>query len=244
MKSKNLLFITLVCLGLLSQACSAQKLNLKGITDQVNNTISGKPSLSNDDIVKGLKEALTIGGDNASSLASKVDGYYKNPSIIIPFPPEARDMEQKLRKIGMSEQVDEFVMTLNRAAEEAAKEAAPIFKAAVRNMTITDGINILKGSDDAATVYLKNTTSSQLVEKFKPVIQAALLKVEITKYWKPLMTRYNRIPFVRKMNPNLEDYVTQKAIQGMFFLIAQEELKIRKDPVARVTDILKKVFGS
>lgn len=200
--------------------------------------------LSNDEIVNGLKEALTVGSNNSAAAASKVDGYYKHPVIKIPFPPEAKEMEDRLRSIGMNKQVDDFVMTMNRAAEEAAKEAAPVFVNAVKQMTITDGVKILKGKDDEATQYLKRTTSVELKGKFQPIVKRAIDKVQVTSYWNPLASAYDKIPFVTKVNPNLEDYVTQKALDGLFYLVAQEELKIRKDPVARVTDLLKKVFGS
>jgi hypothetical protein len=218
----------------------------KNIFNQVNSAIhgsNGKKSLSNDDIVKGLKEALKVGTNNSTASASKLDGYYKNPLIKIPFPKEANSMESQLRSLGMDKEVDKFVETLNRAAEDAAKKAAPIFIDAVTKMTITDGVNILKGNNDAATQYLKNTSSSPLKDAFKPVIQSSLDKVEVTKYWKPLTTAYDKIPFVTKVNPDLNEYVTLKAIDGLFKLIADEELKIRSNPEARVTDILKKVFG-
>lgn len=214
----------------------------KTLHDITHSVSTGK--LSNDDIVKGLREALSVGSKNSAEKASKPDGYYKNPLIKIPFPKEAQQMETTLKNIGMRKQVDQFVMTMNRAAEDAAKKAAPIFLNAITRMTIKDGVNILKGKDDAATQYLKTSTSTQLKNEFKPIIKESLNKVQITKYWNPLMTSYNKVPFVKKMNPNLEDYVLQKAIDGLFTLVAQEELKIRKDPAARVTDILKKVFGS
>ncbi|MEO5572529.1 MAG: DUF4197 domain-containing protein [Bacteroidia bacterium] len=206
--------------------------------------VAGGTHLSNDDIVKGLKEALNVGSKNSSAKASKVDGYYKNPLIKIPFPKEAQQMESTLKSLGQSKQVDQFVMALNRAAEDAAKKAAPIFLGAITKMTINDGVTILKGKDDAATQYLKTSTTAQLKNEFKPVIKASLSKVKITKYWNPLMSNYNKIPFVTKMNPNLDEYVTQKAMDGLFTLVAQEEAKIRKDPAAQVTDILKKVFGN
>ena len=215
----------------------------KDIDKNINKNVIKKP-LSNEEIISGLKEALNVGSNNASSAGSKTDGYFKHPVIKIPFPPEAQQMESKLRSIGMGKQVDEFVMTLNRAAEEAAKGAAPVFVDAVKKMTISDGLTILKGSDTAATSYLKKTTSPQLHDSFKPVIRTATQKVDVTKYWTPLVTAYNKIPFVTRMNPDLDEYITQRALSGLFFLVSQEETKIRKDPAARVTDILKKVFGS
>lgn len=207
-----------------------------------NNNVSNN-NLPNDDIVAGLKEALNVGTNNATTSASKADGFLKNPAIKIPFPTEADKMEKTLRSLGMNKQVDDFVASMNHAAEDAAKDAAPIFLNAVKNMTITDGVSILKGSDSAATGYLRNQTSADLTVKFLPVIKASLQKMQVTKYWEPLMKKYNQIPFVKKQNPNLDQYVTSKALSGLFLLISQEELKIRKDPAARVTDLLKKVFG-
>jgi uncharacterized protein DUF4197 len=222
--------------------CKAQFDFNKTVKDATN-AINGN-KLSNDDIIKGLKEALSTGSKNSAAKASKTDGYYKNPLIKIPFPKEAQQMESTLKSMGMGKQTDKFVLALNRAAEDAAKKAAPIFISAITKMTITDGMNILKGKDDAATQFLKSTTSAQLKNEFKPVIAASINKVQVTKYWNPLITTYNKVPFVTKMNPDLNEYVTQKAMEGLFTLVAQEELKIRKDPAARVTDILKKVFGN
>ncbi len=224
-------------------ATSCAQIKLDQTIKDATNIIKGN-NLSNDEIIRGLKEALSVGSNNSAAKASKVDGYYKNPLIKIPFPKEAKQMESTLKSIGMSKQVDQFVKTLNRAAEDAAKKAAPIFVNAITKMTITDGLNILKGSNDAATQFLKRTTSTELKNEFMPVVKASINKVQVTKYWNPLVTNYNKVPFVTKMNPNLDDYVTQKAIEGLFTLVAQEEAKIRKDPSARVSDILKKVFGS
>lgn len=207
-------------------------------------TSTGTSKLSNDEIVRGLKEALTIGSSNAGSLASKVDGFYKNPLIRIPFPPEVRVVETKARQIGLGSQVDNFVMTLNRAAEEASKQAAPVFLNAIKGMTLTDGIGILRGGDNAATNFLKTRTSAELTAKFSPIVKAAIAKVGVTKYWNPVITGYNRIPGVDKKNPDLDKYVTERALAGLFTLLAQEEAKIRKDPAARVTDLLRKVFGN
>jgi hypothetical protein len=213
------------------------------VNNAVNNATGNNTNLSNADVIKGLKEALNIGTKNSSDKASKVDGFFKNPAIKIPMPPEAKKMETTLRGYGMNKPVDDFILSLNRAAEEAAKDAAPIFMNAITSMSISDGFTILKGADNAATQYLKDKTKAELMLKFKPVVQAALKKVQVTKYWNPLASKYNKIPMVKPVNPNLEEYVTTRAIDGLFKLIADEELKIRKDPGARVTDILKKVFG-
>ncbi len=225
-------------------SCSSGQFNLGKIGKDLEKAVnSGKP-LTSQEITDGLKQALTIGSQNASGSASKLDGYFKNPQLKIPFPPSAKKMESQLRSLGMNKQVDDFILTMNRAAEEAAKQAAPIFVDAVKGMTITDGMNILKGADTAATGYLRQKTSSALYTKFKPVIRSAIQKVDVTRYWNPLITAYNKIPLVEKMNPDLEDYITQKALSGLFILVAQEETKIRKDPAARVTELLKKVFGN
>ena len=216
---------------------------MTSVMEQVNTaTGSTTPALTNDEVIRGLREALTIGTNNSSSLTSKLDGFYKNPEIFIPFPAEAIKVKEKVEQLGMKKQVDEFVMTLNRAAETATAEAAPIFVNAIKEMTIADGFAILRGNDNAATQYLKDKTTAQLKVKFNPIVKNAIQKVEVTKYWNPVINTYNKIPFIEKMNPDLEDYVTTKAMDGLFLMIAKEEVKIRKDPMARVTDLLKKVF--
>jgi len=198
--------------------------------------------LSVTQVAEGLKEALVNGTSKGSSTASKLDGYYKNPQLNIPFPPDVKKVETKLRQIGLGKQVDNFVLTLNRGAEEAAKEAKPIFVAAIRNMTIQDAWGILKGENNAATNYLKRATSSELRGKFKPVIKRALDKTKATKYYSDVINSYNKIPFIDQVNPNLDDYATQKAIDGLFVLIQKEEQNIRANPLARTSDLLKKVF--
>ncbi|MCD6067661.1 MAG: hypothetical protein K0S33_2487 [Bacteroidetes bacterium] len=220
----------------------------KSITDTANGILGGSGTAadltpSNDEIISGLKEALSTGAVNSSSFASKLDGFNKNPRLFIPFPPEAQKMKQKLIDLGMQNKVTEFETSLNRAAEEAAKDAAPIFVNAIKGMTVTDAMGILKGGDTAATHYLREKTYASLVETFKPTVKNAIAKVEVTKYWNPLVTTYNKIPFVEKQNPDLDSYVTQLAARGLFTLVKDEEAKIRKDPMARATDILKKVFG-
>ena len=239
----------IVLLSLFISAASFSQINWNNVKKQAGKVVEdaskgGGTSLSNDEIIKGLKEALNVGAGNASSFASKTDGYFKNPKIFIPFPPDAVKIEQTLRNLGMGAKVDQFNLTLNRAAETAAKEAAPIFLNAVKNMSITDGLQILKGGDNAATAYLKKTTTAELTQKYTPVIDKALASTNATKYWAELVTLYNKVPNVQKINPNLSQYATQKALDGLFLLVADEEMKIRKDPAARINDILKKVFGS
>ena len=205
---------------------------------------SGKDALSSEEIGAALKEALTNGISKGSDLVSQVDGYFKNPEIKLPFPPEARKAEERLRQMGLGNEVDKFILTLNRAAEDAAKEAKPIFVSAIKQMTIQDAAGILKGEKDAATQYLRRTTSSALKEKFQPVVKNSLEKVNATKYYSDLINTYNKVPLVQKMNPNLNEYATDKAIGGLFIMIAREEKNIRDNPGARTTELLKKVFGS
>ena len=237
------LSLSIIALFLLLAVTQAQ-IDINSIKGKINKATGNSGKLTNEEVISGLKEALQVGSNNAAADASKIDGFYKNGIIKIPFPQEMKDVENKVRAVGLNKQVDEFVMAMNRAAEEAAKEAAPIFIDAIKGMTINDGMNILKGNDDAATQYLKANTNEQLYAKFKPIVQAAMNKVDVAQYWNPVANGYNKIPFTKDVNPDLEDYITLKALDGLFYLVAQEELKIRKDPAARVTDILKKVFGN
>ena len=235
----------IIAIVLLSTTAAKAQFDLKSIKDKVSETTKAVPTskLSSEEIVNGLKEALTIGVKAAGTLTSAADGFNKNKLIRVPFPEDAKKMETSLRKVGMGKKVDEFEVALNRAAEQAAKEAAPIFINAVKQMEVTDGLNILKGNDDAATVFMKSKTNADLYAKFKPVIVKALKSVDITKHWTPLVSRYNKIPLTKKMNPDLEDYTTKKAIEGLFKMLALEEMKIRNTDAARVTDLLKKVFS-
>ena len=229
--------------ALLLGACTSAQINQT--IGEVNKSLGGSSApLTTTEVAQGLKEALIKGISNGSDLVSQVDGYFKNPEIKIPFPPEVKKVEDRLRQIGLGNEVDKFVLTLNRGAEDAAREAKPIFIEAIKSMTIEDAWAILRGEDDAATQYLKRTTSGLLKEKFKPVIQNSLNKVNATKYYSEIVTRYNQIPLVQKVNPDLDDYATDKAIEGLFLMIAKEEKNIRENPVARTTALLKKVFGA
>jgi hypothetical protein len=199
--------------------------------------------LTSAEIASGLKQALEVGAQNSSNQLSALDGFFKNAAIKILLPPEAQKVEKTLRDVGMGSLVDKAILSVNRAAEDAAKSAAPIFIDAIKTMTIQDAVGILKGGDFAATNYLKLKTTSALISAFKPVIDQSLTKVSATKYWSDVFTNYNRFA-TNKINPDLSAFVTGKAIDGIFFQVSLEEQKIRKDPVARVTDLLKKVFGS
>jgi hypothetical protein len=237
-KMKKILFLTFIMI-LGFQNSEAQLLkNAKKLLN------SGSSGFTEKDAADAIKEALENGTNQSVKLVSIADGYWGNPEIKIPFPAEAKEMESKLRAIGMGKKVDEFNLSMNRAAEKAGNEAKTVFIAAIKGMTVKDAINIVRGENNAATMYLNKTTSPELNQKFQPIIKSALDNVSATKYWDDLVTAYNKIPLVKKMNPDLTGYVTGKAINGLFVMIAKEEIKIRKDPMARTSELLKKVFGN
>lgn len=223
-------------------ACKTLEQVSKGL-DNIN-TGTGTVPLTNAEIVNALKDALTQGTNKSTALASKVDGFNKNAKIRIPFPPAAQKVKDWAVKFGMQGQVDKFEETLNRAAEEASKDAAPIFVDAVKTMTIGDGLTILKGTDTSATHYLREKCSSPLNTKFKPTVHTATEKVQLTKYWTPITSAYNKVPGHTPVQTDLDQYVTSRAIDGLFKLIGDEETQIRINPAARATEIMKKVFGS
>ena len=201
--------------------------------------------LSEAEISSGLKEALKVGAQNATGRVSSVNGFFADAAIKVLMPPEAKKVETTLRAIGLGAQVDKAILAMNRAAEDASAKALPIFVSAVQGMTIQDGMSILRGSNDAATLYLRNKTTNDLTTAFKPTIKASLDKVQATKYWTEIVTIYNRLPTTtQKVNPDLPAYVTDRALNGIFVYVAREEASIRANPAARVSDILKKVFGS
>ncbi len=206
--------------------------------------LGGSGPLTNSEIIQGLKEALRVGISNGSNQASQVNGYFGNALIKILMPPEAQKVENALRQIGLGSEVDKFILSLNRAAEDAAKKAKPIFFTAITSMTIQDALGILNGSDTAATAYLRRTSGVALFNSFYPVVDSTLQLNQATRYYSDIVNTYNKIPFVQKVDPDLKRYATNKAIDGLFLLVADEERKIRTDPVARVSQILKRVFGS
>lgn len=215
---------------------------LQQIAEQANQQgTMGPPTQAQ--IASGIREALIVGATNSVLQTSKTNGFYSNALIKIPFPPEAKKVEEVARQFGLDAQVDQFVETLNHGAEKASAKAKPIFVNAIKQMTLQDVYDIWRGDNDAATQYLIKTTRPLLENEFRPVIKTALDEVEVTKYWNPLISNYNRIPLVTPLNPNLDEYVLSEAMDGLFLVIAQEEAKIREDPVARVSDILKRVFG-
>jgi hypothetical protein len=205
-------------------------------------TIGKSQSFKTDEIAKGLKEALQVGTTRGIEILSKPDGFFGNAAIKILMPPEAAKIEKSLRSLGFNQQVDDAILSMNRAAEDASKGAIPIFTKAIQDMSIEDAYGILKGKDDAATKYLQSKTLDSLTKKFRPSIETSLNKVNATKNWNTIVTQYNKFSF-KKINPDLAAYVTEKSLNGIYLQIAAEEAKIRKDPVARSSDLLKKLFG-
>jgi hypothetical protein len=197
------------------------------------------------EMISGLRQALEVGANKSTSQLSALNGFFGNTAIKLLFPPEAQKAESTLRKLGFNKLCDNVILSLNRAAEDAAGKAKPIFVSAIKQMTIQDVTSILLGgSKDAATNYFKRVTTSQLTEQFKPVIHTSLSNVGATRYYTQLATQYNKIPLVfNKLNPDLDAYVTQKAIDGLFYRIALEELNIRTNLSSRTTPLLQKVFG-
>jgi len=195
------------------------------------------------DISGGLKEALNNGITKQVSKLTAVDGFYKNEAVKILMPEELQKVDKALRKIGLSSLADDGIRMLNRAAEDATKEATPIFVNAIKQMSFTDAKNILMGNESAATTYLQNTTTTSLYEKFNPVIKNSFAKVGADQVWTNIITKYNSIPLVKKVNPDLTDYTTNKALEGVFKMIAVEEKSIRTNLNSRTSDLLKKVFA-
>ena len=230
--------------GLMNKVTKKDSTSGKSLLDKVTPGSSGGlgKGLSNDDIIAGLKEALRVGTDSSTKKLSVVNGFFGDAAIKILMPPEAEKVEKNLRNLGMGSLVDKAILSMNRAAEDAASGVGDIFLTSIKQMSVTDGLQILKGGDFAATDYLRKTTTMQLTEKFRPVIEASLVKVDATKYWKDVFSTYNKFS-MSKVNPDLTAYVTDKALSGLFLNISLQEQKIRKDPAAQVTGILKSVFG-
>jgi len=243
---KKLRYITaLLSLLILFNACQ----ELEEIANVViaSPTTPAKPALTNSEVISGLKEALTLGIKNSVNLTSATDGFLGNAAIKLPFPEDAIKMKEKALEWKLDAQVTKIETTLNRAAEESTKQALNIFINAITNMSVQDGFAILNGGNGAATRFLKEQTTAQLITAFKPKVSEAIATVKLTDYWNPVMTRYNQAMTLTngaKINPDLTDYVTKKAISGLFLMVEKEEDKIRMDPLARVTDLLSKVFGS
>lgn len=225
-------------LSLLS--CSPQEMQ------RVLSNIPGSAPLSNDEVISGLKEALRLGTERSVQKAGAADGFWNDARIKIPFPPEAIKVKNTLTDLGMKKPVEDFERTLNKAAEEAAKEAVPVFVDAITSMSIQDGFNLLNGGENAATNFLREKTSAALRTRFTPVVQQATTKVALTSYWTPVANAYNTASLLtggQAVDPDLNAYVTTRALDGLFLLLADEEKKIRQDPAARATALLQKVFA-
>ena len=228
------LLLLLGCFTLISCA------EMQQVLDQLP---QGTGVLSQAEIGNGLKEALNNGITKQVSKLTATDGFFKNETVKILLPEELQTVDKKLRQIGMSKLADEGLKVINRAAEDAVKEATPIFVDAVKQMSFNDAKNILMGNESSATTYLQNTTSTALYTKFNPVIKNSYTKVGADKVWKEIITKYNSIPLVKKVNPDLTDYTTKKAMEGVFKMIAVEEKDIRTNLASRSSDLLRKVFA-
>jgi hypothetical protein len=213
--------------------------------DRIFKSLGGgeKSGLSDVKIGSGLKEALKIGTENAVNFTGRKDGYFLNQAIKILMPEKLRTFEKGLRAVGYGPEVDEFVLSMNRAAEKAAPFAKQIFWDAIGEMTFDDARKILSGDDTAATEYFEGKTTNQLTDVFKPIVSNAMNEVGVTRQYKELVGRYENIPFVKKESFDLDHYVVTKALDGLFHMVGEEEKKIRKNPTARTTELLKEVFG-
>lgn len=232
------------CIWLIAAAVSPSYCGFQDLFKGAMKALGVEQGLTEEEIVKGLKEALEVGTNNAVALVSRYNGYFKNPKIKIPLPENVQKVEKVLRSIGLGRQVDEFELSMNRAAERAAPKAKAIFWDAITKMTFSDARNILDGQDDAATLYFRQKTSPQLQSAFKPVVNQAMSEVGVTQAYKAVDQKIRSLPFTESLSFDLDQYVTDKALNGLFLMLAEEEKKIRRDPAARVTDLLKKVFGS
>lgn len=253
-KKLGLFLFTIICLVSVGNSQSLKKLfGTKNDTTKNKSTQKGKSildlipqtnsGLSSIDVAAGLKEALSKGVEKGTAQLSAPDGFLANAAVKILLPSEAKKVEATLRSAGFGKQVDQAITSMNRAAEDAAKSAAPIFLQAVKNMSFADAIGILKGGDTAATAYLRKLTLVPLTNAFRPVVDSSLAKTDAKKYWNKLFSTYNMFS-KEKINTDLSGYVTEKATAGIFLQLAQEEINIRKNPAARTSDLLKKVFNN
>ncbi|MEX1191648.1 MAG: DUF4197 domain-containing protein [Brumimicrobium sp.] len=240
--------ILLSCLTITLTSCDVLNETAGTLVDSTDTSGDrNTPKLTNDEVIAGLKEALTVGINNAVDMTSVTDGFLENQQIKLPFPPSAENMKEKALEWGLDSQVEKIVTTLNRAAEDASKEAAPIFVNAIKNMSVNDGFSILNGGEGAATDFLREKTTADLIKAFSPKVEKSIEKVKLTDYWNPVMTRYNQATTFtggEKVDTDLTQFVTERAVTGLFLMVEKEENKIRKDPAARVTDLLTKVFGN
>ncbi len=234
----------LVSVLMLCWAISVQAADLKDMLRSFGSTPKGSQSSSDQGTTAaGLKEALAVGTENAVKSLSKPDGYFGNELVKILMPEKLRTVADVMKRVGYQQQVDEFVLSMNRAAEKAAPAAASIFGDAIREMTFDDARKILAGGDTSATDFFREKTHDRLYAKFKPIISSSMDKVGTTRSYKEMMGKYESLPFMSSQSFDLDHYVTNKALDGLFLVVGQEEKNIRTNPAARTTDLLKSVFG-
>jgi|SRR5688572_12988890 len=239
MKRLSFLFVALLA-GI---AVSAQSSLLNKAKDALKKNTGSGSALSTEEVVMGLKEALSVGATNSTGKLSAADGFFKDAAVKILMPEQVQKVEKKMRMLGMGKLVDNTILSMNRAAEDASTSATDIFIRAIKGISIGDAMGILRGKDTAATSYLRTATTAELTAAFRPIVEASLAKVDANKYWKDFFSAYNKFSS-EPVNTDLTSYVTERALKGIFFYVAEEEKKIRKDPAARVSDILKKVFSN
>ena len=236
-------FIMTIALGVVLSPNGAQAIKLDDVVKSVQKAVGSGGELSESKIVSGLKEALEVGTGNAVGVVSAVGGYYNNSDIKIPLPKTVRKVEKLIRAAGYDEELDAFEMSMNNAAEQAAPAAKPIFMDAIKQMTFDDAKKILNGRENEATLYFKDKTFDRLHEIFKPKVHSAMSEVGVTNKYQALDDKVRSVPLVGNIGFDLDKYVTDGGLEGLFYMLAQEEKKIRENPAARVTDLLKEVFG-
>ena len=241
---RNIFLIGLTLILFLPLTSKAQFDDLmKGVKNVLGGNKQTGNALSDDQIAAGLKEALNVGTGNAVNLVSQIDGFNSNELIKILLPSELKTVEKTARQFGMGAQFDELILSMNRAAETASKSAAPIFIDAIKDMTINDALKILNGRENEATLYFKDKTEAKLTEVFSPIVTDAMNQVGVAKTYKDLTSNIKSIPFVNVKVTDIDQYVTSKTLDGLFTMIAKEEVNIRENPSARINDLLKDVFG-
>jgi hypothetical protein len=237
------IFTTLILLSVLIPATAFSQLKLPDVLSSKKS--SGSGSFTEKEAAQGIKEALGQGVTNAVLNLNKTDGFFGSDIYKMLLPPDAKKIETTLRNLGMGAQVDKAILAINRGAEDAVGYAKPIFVEAIKEMTLTDALNIVRGSNTAATEYFKQKTSEKLIEAFTPSVKSSLEKTDATKYYADIVNTYNKLPTTfNKVNPDLVSFVVGKAVDALFDQVAKEEANIRANPAARATDILKKVFGN
>ena len=243
MKAYHFILSMMLAIFLICGIASGFAAGLSDFLKGARQSLGGSGALSDDEIIAGLKEALGVGTEKAVALVSRPDGYYKNPDIKIPLPESVQKVEKLLRAAGYGEKVDDFELSMNRAAELAAPEAKSVFGDAIKQMTFEDAKKILDGPDNAATLYFEDKTSSRLREIFKPIVKDAMGQAGVTRSYQDLDAKVQSMPLGKSVRFDLDQYVTDGSLKGLFKMLAEEEKQIRTQPAARVTDLLKKVFA-